>query len=129
MRKDLNQLLLAAAILLLGMWLLCWKAFGENWGNGWGILALLLSLHGVALFFLQMFFCRQLRRWWPKALPALLLGGFILWTLWIMAHDSSGGWDRLIGESILWFCVASAVGIALAWGLYVALKYRRKTHE
>lgn len=125
MRRDRAPLLLAAALVLLALWAFCWKALGE----GWGMAALLLSLHGLALFCLQLFLCHTLRRRWLKLLPALLLVGFAAWVLWGMAHDHSGGWDRLIGGAILWFCAAPAGGGALAWGAYGIWTYRRKNHE
>lgn len=118
MKRSGNRLLLLVFILSLAAYL------ALVWEYGTGILYpspvwlqrlwsyLLLGLHGVPVFCLQLLLCRGRRRWPALALCVLVAGAALVCAV---GFYTAKGWDALGWGILLLGCAAPAVGSLLAW--------------
>ena len=120
MKNRTDKILLAVFLLSLAVYVID-IIFGK--GGFWEV-CLVLSLHGVPVFCLQMLLCRKVRRW-GAAIPTVILLGAALF----FAYGSltTTGWDSLGYAIFLAFSVAPAVGSTLAWAVFGCWRlYKRR---
>ena len=84
---------------------------------------LLLCLHAVPVFCLQLLLCRNVKWWLPRALPLLLEGLAVF--VCVLELAGAEGWDGLGWALLLALTFAPAAGIALAWAVYGAQRFCR----
>ena len=70
----------------------------------------------IPAFCFQLLLCRNIKRKWAAALPAVLLIGWCLLCLIQMFINT--GWDALGWAIFLALSAAPAAGCALAWAVY-----------
>lgn len=113
MKTRTDRILLAVFALSLAFY-----AADIVFGKGyypWEI-RLAFSFHAIPAFCLQLLLCRNIRRKWVAALPAVLLIGWCL--LCLIQIFINTGWYALGWAIFLALSAAPAIGCALAWAVY-----------
>lgn len=85
---------------------------------------LLLCLHAVPVFCLQLLLCRNVRQIFVRLIPLLLALLAAAFCLWKMA--GAAGWDGLGWAVLFLLCIAPAAGCVLAWIVYGAGRLRQR---
>ena len=110
MKDQLNRFLLFAGLLFLALGAVSWIIDIRG----------LLFLPGCSMFCFQLLACRLTTGWGWRLMPLAVL---LLWAgCGLLIAICGPGWDGLLGVLMLWASVAPAVGIALAWVLYLCLR-------
>ena len=80
----------------------------------------------IPAFCFQLLLCRNIKRKWVAALPAVLLIGWCLLCLIQMFINT--GWDALGWAIFLALSAAPAAGCALGWAAYGLGRLHQKKH-
>ena len=81
---------------------------------------LVLYVHCIPMFFVQLLLCRLSKRWWWRLIPFLpiLVVGFVF------MHFAE--WYILGWILVLWWSVAPTVGCLLAWAVFFLRRARKE---
>ncbi|WP_251316080.1 hypothetical protein [Flintibacter muris] len=122
MKTRTNKILLALFLLLLAVYVFLFAdCFSQLPINPTPLQqGLVLHLHGIPMFLIQLLLYRLSKPWWwhlVPVLPMLVVGlGFMSFAEWYIL-----GWIL-----VAWWCAAPAIGCALAWAVYSFWKLYRK---